>query len=415
MSEFYRKFRDEIVAGGDTVNQPKPVNKGSSNWLSLAVLVVLVVWLGMNNLWTLLFVVGLLVSVFLHEVGHFVTARWTGMKVTQFYMGFGPRLWSRQRGELEYGFRAIPLGAFVRIIGMSNLDPVEPGEKDRAYMNKSYPKRMLVITAGSLMHAIIAFTLFVGVYATAGRYSESGQVTVVEVPAADSPAERAGVMRDDVIVAFDGVAVSTRDELVAEIIANQPGDDVAVEVLRNDARVAMSATLAANPNDPSVAFFGVSTWSLDYVDHNVFESIGYAAYDVVDSAVRSVVGVFTVLNPLNIIDSVTNEDADPASRPSTVVGASQLGGELGRQEGLKGVLMLLAGVNIFVGMFNLFPLLPFDGGHAAIATYERLRSRKGVVYRADVGKMVPIATAVVALLAMLLLAGLYLDITQPLG
>ena len=415
MSEFYRKFRDEIVAGGDTVNQPKPVNEGKSNWLTLAVLTVLVVWLGMNNAWTLLFVFGLLVSVFLHEVGHFVTARWSGMKVTQFYMGFGPRLWSRQRGELEYGFRAFPLGAFVRIIGMSNLDPVEPGEEDRAYMNKSYPKRMLVITAGSLMHAIIAFTLFVGVYTTAGRYAESGRVTVVESPAVDSPADRAGVLRDDVILAFDGVPVTTRDELVAEITARAPGDEVTVDLLRGEAQSTVTAELAANPNDPTVAFFGVSTWSLDYVDHNVIESIGYAAYDVVDGAVRSVVGVFTVLNPLNIIESVTNEDADPTSRPSTVVGASQLGGELGRQEGLKGVLMLLAGVNIFVGVFNLFPLLPFDGGHAAIATYERIRSRKGVPYRADVGKMVPVATAVVALLAMLLLAGLYLDITQPLG
>ena len=84
MSEFYRKFRDEIVAGGDTVNQPKPVNEGKRNWLTLSVLTVLVVWLGMNNAWTLLFVFGLLVSVFLHEVGHFVTARWSGMKVTQF-------------------------------------------------------------------------------------------------------------------------------------------------------------------------------------------------------------------------------------------------------------------------------------------------------------------------------------------
>jgi membrane-associated protease RseP (regulator of RpoE activity) len=223
------------------------------------------------------------------------------------------------------------------------------------------------------------------------------------------------VLRDEVILVFDGVPVSTRDELVTEITAHSPGDDVAVEVLRDDARVSVAAKLAPNPNDASVAYFGVSTWSLDYVEHNIFASIGYAAYDVVDSAARSVVGVITVLNPSNLLDSVTNEDADPTSRPSTVVGASQLGGELGRQEGLKGVLMLLAGVNIFVGVFNMFPLLPFDGGHAAIATYERIRSRKGVAYRADVGKMVPVATAVVALLVMLLLAGLYLDITQPLG
>lgn len=103
------------------------------------------------------------------------------------------------------------------------------------------------------------------------------------------------------------------------------------------------------------------------------------------------------------------------TRPTTVVGASQIGGEIGRSEGLKGVLILLAGVNVFVGVFNMLPLLPFDGGHAAIATYERFRSRRGRVYRADVGKMVPVATTVVALLVMLLFAGLYLDITSPIG
>ncbi|MFM8651944.1 MAG: site-2 protease family protein, partial [Acidimicrobiaceae bacterium] len=109
------------------------------------------------------------------------------------------------------------------------------------------------------------------------------------------------------------------------------------------------------------------------------------------------------------------DEPDMMTRPTTVVGASQFGGEIGRSEGLKGVLMLLASVNIFVGVFNMLPLLPFDGGHAAIATYERLRSRRGRVYRADVGKMIPVATTVVALLVMLMFAGLYLDITSPLG
>jgi membrane-associated protease RseP (regulator of RpoE activity) len=133
------------------------------------------------------------------------------------------------------------------------------------------------------------------------------------------------------------------------------------------------------------------------------------------AAVQSVRGVFTILNPRNIVNSVTAPVADPAKRPSTVVGASQLGGEIGRQEGIKGILILLAGVNVFIGIFNMFPLLPFDGGHAAIATYERLRSRRNQVYRADVAKMVPVATAVVALLVLLMFAGLYLDITQPFG
>jgi membrane-associated protease RseP (regulator of RpoE activity) len=190
---------------------------------------------------------------------------------------------------------------------------------------------------------------------------------------------------------------------------------VQLEIRRDQQVLALQATLAANPVDDKVAYFGVGSWSMDYVQQGVLSSIGLAASDVVVDAANSVKGVFTVLNPINIVSNVTSSSADPMTRPSTVVGASQVGGEVGKQEGLKGVLMLLASVNVFVGVFNMFPLLPFDGGHAAIATYERIRSRRGKVYRADVAKMVPVATSVVALLALLLLAGLYLDITQPLG
>jgi membrane-associated protease RseP (regulator of RpoE activity) len=129
----------------------------------------------------------------------------------------------------------------------------------------------------------------------------------------------------------------------------------------------------------------------------------------------SVSGVFTVLNPLNSWRQLTDEDAPVENRPTTVVGMSQIGGEVGESRGLAGVLQLLAYVNVFVGMFNMFPLLPFDGGHAAIATYERLRSRPGRPYRADAGKMIPVATAVVGLLLILFVTGLYLDIVRPIG
>ena len=113
-------------------------------------------WGGPSYFWVVL---GILVMIFLHELGHFMTARWTGMKATQFFLFMGPRLWSFQRGETEYGIRSIPAGAFVRIVGMHNLDPIEPGDESRAYMNKSYPRRMLVITAGSMMHFIQAVLL----------------------------------------------------------------------------------------------------------------------------------------------------------------------------------------------------------------------------------------------------------------
>lgn len=415
MSSFYTKFRDEIVAGGDTTDQPKRLNDKRTSLIAGVALIGMLVWLGVSSPWTFVFVAGLLVSVFLHELGHFVTARRTGMKVTQFFMGFGPRVWSMQRGEVEYGIRALPLGAFVRIVGMNNLDDCDPIDETRAYRAQSYPKRLLVITAGSLMHGVIALVLFFGVYATYGRYSETGNVLVTSPPAAQSPAQKSGIVMGDIVKVIDGVAVSTREQFVEQIVSKQPGQTVPVVVERSGKPVSLSVTLGNNPVDTSLAYFGVASWSLDYVHVNPVKAIGYASQDLVVTAGRSVAGVFVVLNPVNIMNSVLNEKADPATRPGTVVGASQLGGEIGRQDGLKGVLLLLASVNIFVGVFNMFPLLPFDGGHAAIATYERFRSRRNKTYRADVGKMVPVATMVVGLLAILLVVGLYLDLTQPIG
>jgi membrane-associated protease RseP (regulator of RpoE activity) len=415
MSSFYNKFRDEIVAGGDTTDRPKRVNDKRTSLVAGAALLSLIIWLGVSNPWTFVFVVGLLVSVFLHELGHFVTARRSGMKVTQFFMGFGPRLWSMKRGEVEYGIRALPLGAFVRIVGMNNLDECDPVDEPRAYRAQSYPKRLLVITAGSLMHGMIALALFIGVYATSGHYGETGNVLVTSPPAADSPAQRSGVMMGDIVREMDGVVITNRDQFVEQIVAKKPGQIVTILVDRAGQRVSLNVTLGNNPVDSAIAYLGVASWSLDYVRVNPITVVGYASKDLVVTAGRSVVGVFVVLNPVNIINSMTAENADPTKRPGTVVGASRLGGEIGRRDGLKGVLLLLASINIFVGVFNLFPLLPFDGGHAAIATYERFRSRRNKTYRADVGKMVPVATMVVGLLAILLVVGLYLDLTQPIG
>lgn len=415
MNSFYNKFRSEIAAGGDVVDHSAGPSDRKTAILGGGTIIILMVYLGVRNIWTLVFVLGLLISVFLHELGHFMTAKWSGMKVTQFYMGFGPRLWNTVHNGIEYGFRLLPLGAYVRIIGMNNLDECDPADEARSYRAKSYPKRMLVITAGSLMHLAIAVSLLFGVYMFAGRYAESGSVKVMVAPELQSPAQIAGVRVNDVVLSFDGIVTRSRSELVEAIIAHQPGDVVDVVVSRGGQPVTLTATLASNPTDNSIAYFGISSWSRDYAKLNPLLAIRYGVSDSAMTAVQSVRGVFTILNPRNIVNSVTAPVADPATRPSTVVGASQLGGEIGRQEGIKGILILLAGVNIFIGIFNMFPLLPFDGGHAAIATYERLRSRRNRVYRADVAKMVPVATAVVALLILLMFAGLYLDITQPLG
>ena len=413
MSNIYRKFREQIAAGGDTQDQAEA--KSGNGFISLIALVAFLAWITSLNPWMLVFVVGLLISIFLHEFGHYWTAKKTGMKVTQFYMGFGPRLWSRQRGELEYGVRAIPLGAFVRIVGMSNLDDCDPQDEPRSYRSQSYPRRLLVITAGSLMHMIIAVVLFSTVYSFAGRLGETGIVRILYPPVEGTPAAQVGLREGDVIVAIDDREIATRDQLVEVITSHQPGESISLKILRGEQVIFEEAVLAVNPINSEFGYLGVGTDSVDYLRQSVPKAVGYAFRDGAEAIVNSVTALPKVFNPANVIDSISSTNADPQTRPSTIVGATQVGGKTGEREGLKGVLTMLAYVNVFVGVFNMLPTLPFDGGHAAIATYERLRSRKGARYQADFGKMIPVATAVVALLIMITLAGLYLDITQPFG
>ena len=413
MTSMYERMRQEIVVGGGVEEE---TNKPSTSRAILSAVVIgaLLVWLGLKNVWTLVFVIGLLASIFLHEVGHFVTARRTGMKATQFFMGFGPRLWSRHKGEVEYGFRAIPLGAFVRIIGMNGLDEVEPEDEQRAYRNKSFPRQLLVITAGSLMHMIIALALFIGVYAFAGRYDNTGTVAVVRAPEAGSPAALAGIREGDIVVALGADKVTTRTELVDAIVEQAPGSAVEVVIQRDGVEEVLTTTLASNPMDANIAYLGIATSSTGYVKQSLVNSLRYGVGDVVRTAGNSVKGVVSALNPMNSVRALQDSGENLATRPTTVVGASQIGGKLGEDEGLKAVLLLLASVNVFVGVFNMFPLLPFDGGHAAIAAYERVRSRRGERYRADINKMIPLTTIVMGLMGFLLFVGLYLDITQPL-
>src|SRR5438045_9220404 len=108
----------------------------------VAIVLVLAIFSGFSPFLGVIF--ALVAIVMLHEFGHFATAKWAGMKVTEYFFGFGPRLWSIRKGETEYGIKAIPLGGYVKIIGMSNLEHVDPADESRAYRSKSYPRRLLV-------------------------------------------------------------------------------------------------------------------------------------------------------------------------------------------------------------------------------------------------------------------------------
>jgi membrane-associated protease RseP (regulator of RpoE activity) len=415
MSDFYHRFRAEVAAGGavDEAVSPMATRNGKTTGI---IMIALLGYLAFKNPWTFVFVLGLLLSVFLHEVGHFSTARLTGMKVTQFFMGFGPRVWSRTKGEVEYGVRALPLGAFVRIIGMNNVDEVDPADESCAYRSQTFPRRLLVITAGSLMHMVIAFILFLGVYASGGRQQNTGISTVRGLAESSSPASSAGIVVGDTLVSIGGIAVTDYNSVSAAIQSFSAGESISVVFEHDGVRQTRDVVLVQHPSIPGRAYFGVMADDWGWKDLGVIESVGQSVVDIGTTITDSVKGVVVALNPMNSIRHLTKSpEATLETRPTTVVGISDFSGTVGRSDGLKGVLALLASINVFVGVFNMFPLLPFDGGHAAIAIYERARSRKGRLYRADINKMVPLATLVVGLLSLLLLTGLYLDITQPLG
>ncbi len=417
----YVKFRNEVLAGGaaDEPGAGDDTVGGVRALVGLGAIGLLLVWLATWSLWSFVFVVLLLVCIFLHEVGHFVTARWTGMKATQFFLFMGPKLWSFRRGETEYGVRLYPVGAFVRIIGMNNLDEVEPADEPRAYRNKSYPRRMLVICAGSMMHMLIAVALLFGVYATKGQLEPLGQVEITEV-VAGGPASEAGLVAGDQVMTIDGVAVDTPEAFVREVQSHRPSDIVTMVIVRDGVEQVIEVGLGSNPNPgPSFGKAYIGTRSgerTDWVAMSLGDAAVHSVTDLGSAAWQSVGGVVKVLNPVNIVQHLTGSNTDPATQPTTVVGVSRFSDVIGGETGLPGILILLAGVNVFVGLLNLFPMLPFDGGHAAIATYERLRSRKGrEPYHADVSKMIPVAMTMMGFLVFLMLAGLWLDIVRPLG
>ncbi len=209
------------------------------------------------------------------------------------------------------------------------------------------------------------------------------------------------------------------DDLGAAVRTHRPGDTATIVLERDGAQQTLQVGLGANTTegDPNfgAALLGVTSHgATQWQSMGIGEAALSSVTDVWPYAWDAAAGVVKVLNPVNIIDHLSDENADPATRPTTVVGVTQFSGSIGDEEGIFGILFLLAGLNVFVGIFNMFPLLPLDGGHAAIAVYERARERKGKRYFADVSKLMPFAMGVIVVLALLFMSGLYLDIARPL-
>lgn len=385
----------------------------------LAVAVLAVAWsVATGNLPILIFILGIVGMVMIHEAGHFVTAKWAGMKVTEFFFGFGPRLFSTRKGETEYGVKALPLGGYVKIVGMSNVErDVDPADEPRTYRQQSYPKRMLVAVAGVLTHFVMAFLLLFLIWTVIGvpqLRPEVGSISRLE--SGPSPAEQAGFQLGDRIVSVDGRPVDDWDTLPPYIRENA-GRPVTFVVERDGRLVTLTATpVDRDPTEEESGFIGIGATPYNERE-DVLTAAGRSASDVWNITVASVQGLASFFTPGSIGDyaaQVTGEETpgDEEQRFLSVVGVGRLAGQAA-ESGYFDLVFLLVVLNVFVGVFNLVPLLPLDGGHMAIATYERLRSRRGRRYHADVSKMVPVAFAVIMVLVVIGVSALYLDITDP--
>ncbi|MET0727429.1 MAG: site-2 protease family protein [Acidimicrobiales bacterium] len=435
------------VAGAPGGSEPRGEIAGEWWRLALVVAVTVVFGLWAGKGW-LLIIAALTVMIFLHELGHYLTAKWSGMKVTEFFLFFGPKIWSFRRGETEYGIKLIPVGAYVRIIGMNNLDETPPEDEPRTFRQQSYPKRLLVVSAGSLMHLLQAFVLFLLVFSWVGvpaytdqaerlgaTYDESDWV--IGSVSEGSGAADAGMRPGDDLVSIDGRPVTTFAD-VGPLVEDRAGDTVDLVVDRDGELVALDATIGRRPDDRSAGFLGVGGAFPDRpaVTAGPVRSV-VAAAEVTAVTVRqtvgSLVGFFTG-GMGDFVSSVVEGDPDgdgvtvggsgsgggrvadegDESRLVSIYGVARIGADMS-EDGMAGFLLLLAFVNISIGVLNMIPLLPLDGGHAAIATYERIRSIGGRRHMADVSRLLPLTYAVVMFLLLIGVSSIYLDIVDPIG
>jgi len=405
--------------------------------VTLAAVVALVALLGLAGGWQLLVVVAsIIVMIVLHELGHYIAAKKSGMKVTEFFLGFGPRLWSIRRGETEYGVKAIPAGAYVRIIGMHNLDEVPPEDEPRTYRQQSYPKRMAVATAGSAMHflqAIVAVFLVFTIFGAPGGHLFT-QVNDFRIKSVvdGSGAQRAGIEPGDGIVAIDGERVDSFSKL-HDVVVPRQGKQVQIVVTRDGQQITKDVTigeadghgfLGVEPQAPPsqrVAPLTAAGRTFTEVGHISSQTFGFFGSFFSPSGLSQFAD--TVVNrgeTASNADTPSGSNTGQSSgssqvdenRPVSIIGAARFGSEI-VGEGAFAFLAFFASINVVIGIFNLIPLLPLDGGHVAIATYERIRSRKGRPYHADVMKLMPLAYAVVMVLVVLGAATIFLDIVNP--
>ncbi|MFJ1855717.1 M50 family metallopeptidase [Streptomyces anulatus] len=417
------------------------------------------------------FVVGLLFSIAWHELGHLSTAKMFGIRVPQYMVGFGPTIWSRKKGDTEYGIKAIPAGGYIRMIGMFPPGPdgrlearstspwrgmiedarsaayeeLEPGDEKRLFYTRKPWKRVIVMFAGPFMNLILAVAIFMGVAMTFGFQTQTTEVGGVqqcviaqsenrqkcEPKDAVSPAKAAGLQEGDKIVAFAGTKVddwATLSDRIREtigpatIVVERDGKEVTLNAVLRENEVAKKDSKGeVIPEDfVKAGYLGFAARTeivpLGFVDSTV--RMG----DMIENGVDSIIALPSKIPALWDAAFSNGERADDS--PVGVVGAARIGGEvmnldIPAQNQVAMMLFLLAGFNLSLFLFNMLPLLPLDGGHIAGALWESLRRNTAKVFRRpdpgpfDVARLMPVAYVVAGLFICFTLLVLVADIVNP--
>ncbi|MGD0243587.1 MAG: site-2 protease family protein [Streptosporangiaceae bacterium] len=393
----------------------------------------------MDLLGWVIFLVALLFSVMLHETGHFVLAKKFGMKVTRYFVGFGPTIWSTTRGETEYGIKALPLGGFVKIVGMHSLDDVDdPEDEPRSFRSHPGWQRILVLCAGSFMHFVLAFLLIfwlaIGIGIENDNTTQLGTVTTCVAAnttqldngtctASDrpSPAKQAGLKVNDVVTAFDGKPVSNWTQLGNEIRQAPAGSAATITVKRGGQTLTLHATLAS-VKGRSGAYLGIAPTSVFQVANPIraVQYTGSAFGQVVVGSVEAVGSLPAAVPKLFSKD----RGSTAGGQVSSIVGAARDTGDavaanVGWQYKVSFILLLIASLNVWVGILNLLPLLPMDGGHVAVVVWERIRAwfarlrhrpDPGLV---DMARLLPFSFSIFAVLMIFSVVLILADIVNP--
>ena len=414
-------------------------------------------WIGV-----LIFAVGILVSVCLHEAGHLLTAKRFGMKATQYFAGFGPTVFSFRRGETEYGLKAIPAGGFVKIVGMTPLEPVDPADSSRAFWRFPLWQRTVVLVAGSATHFLLALVIFYIAGVATGLPNPALQsydpMAAKPVIGVGEPVHRPGLRRWPRTAACGRAGPATRcrrrrrpgcgtgtassswtteriatyGELVRAIRATPPGPVDVTYVRDGERRTATPSTWSPpsdrrsrTPRGPGRCRRSPPSGSpsdLPAPDPALRRGQRHRRLGRPSSARASSRPSRRWRPSRRRSPSSSTPSAGRSGTPRhpiSVVGASRIGGEAVELGAPIIFLALLGGLNVFIGVFNLFPLLPLDGGHVAIAWYERARSwlaaRRGRPDpgRVDYNKLLPVTYVVILLFGGLTLLTLTADIVNP--